>query len=55
MMLKMKCESSGACSFGQEVVLKLHFKNLFCDAVTYLCSQSELFERCRGPPRDNYC
>jgi hypothetical protein len=36
MMLHIKYESSGPCSFRQEDFLKLHFKNLFFDPVTYL-------------------
>ena len=35
MTLYIKYESSGPCSFSQEDVWKLHFKNLFIDHVTY--------------------
>ena len=45
MLLYTKYESSGSCSFRQEDFLKLHFKNLFFDPVTYLCNQSEPFEQ----------
>jgi len=47
MMLYTKYESSGPCSFRQEDFLKLHFENLLFDPVTYICSQSELFEQFR--------
>ena len=46
MMLYTKYESSGPCSFRQDVS-KLHFENLFFDPVTYLCNQSEPFEQIR--------
>jgi len=52
MMLYTKYESSGPCSFREDF-LKLHFKNLFIDPVTYLCIQSEPFEQfwtTQGPP-----
>jgi len=45
MMLYIKYESSGPCSFRQENFEKLHFENLILDHVTYLCNQSEPFER----------
>jgi len=45
MMLYTKYENSGHCSFRQEDFLKLHFKNLLFDPVTYLCNQSEPFEQ----------
>ena len=47
MMLYTKYESSRpcTCSFRQEDFLKLHFKNLFFDPVTYLSNQSEPFEQ----------
>ena len=44
MMLYIKYESSGPCSFRQEDFLKLHFENLMFDPVIYLCNQSEPFE-----------
>jgi len=51
MMLYTKYESSGHCSFRQEYFFKLHFENLLFDPVTYLCNQSEPFDR--GPPREH--
>jgi len=45
MMLYTKYESSGPCSFGQQDFLILHFENIFCDPVTYLCNQLERFEQ----------
>jgi len=44
MMLYIKYESSGPCSFRQEEFRKLHFENLIFDPVTYFCNQSEPFE-----------
>jgi len=44
MMLYIKYESTGSCSFRQDF-LKFHFKNLFIDPVTYLCNQLEQFEQ----------
>jgi len=56
MMLYTKYESSGPCSFRQEDCLKLHFKNLFFDPVTYIGNQSGPFEQFgRGLPRDSSC
>jgi len=55
MMLYIKYESTGPCSFGQEDFWKLHFENLFFNPVTYLCNQLERFEQLRGPPRDHFC
>jgi len=43
MMLYIKYESSGPCSFRQEDFFKLYFENLIFDPVTYLCNQSEPF------------
>ena len=45
MMLYTKYESSEPCSFRKEDFLTLHFKILFIDPVTYLCNQSEPFEK----------
>jgi len=45
MMLDIKYESSGPCSFRQEDFCKLHFENLFFDPVTYYCNQLEPFEQ----------
>jgi len=45
MMLYIKYESSGPCGFRQEDFLQLHFENLFFNPVTYLCHQSEPFEK----------
>ena len=39
MMLYIKYESTGPCSFRQEDFWKFHFKNLFIDPMTYLCNQ----------------
>jgi len=44
MMLYIKYESSGPCSFTQEDFKKFHFKNLFIDPVTYLGNQLERFK-----------
>ena len=45
MMLYIKYESSGPCSFKQEDFWKLHFENVFFYPVTYLCNQLEQFEQ----------
>ena len=45
MMLYTKYESSRPCRSRQEDFLKVAFKNLFFDPVTYLCAQSEPFEQ----------
>jgi len=45
MMLYIKYESCGPCSFRQEDVWKLHFENLMFDPVTYLCNQVERYEQ----------
>ena len=45
MMLYIKYESTGPCTFRQEDFWKLHFENLYFDPVTYLCNQSEPFEQ----------
>ena len=45
MMLYIKYESTGPCSFRQEDFLKFLKKNLFIDPVTYLCNQLERFEQ----------
>ena len=45
MMLYIKYESSGHCSFKQGDFWKLHFENLIFDPVTYLCNQSEPLEQ----------
>jgi len=52
MMLYTKYESSGPCSFRPDDFGKLHFKNLFCDSVTYLVSQNHLNNCGRGPLDD---
>ena len=44
-MLYIKYESNGPCSFRQEDFWKFHFKNQFIDPVTYLCNQLEQFEQ----------
>ena len=44
MMLYIKYESYGPCSFRQKDFWKLHFENFF-DPVTYLCNQLERFEQ----------
>jgi len=43
MILYTKYESSEPSSFKQEDFLKLHFKNIFIDPVTYLLNQSKPF------------
>jgi len=45
MMIYIKYESAGPCSFRQEDFWKFHFKNLFIDPVSYLCNQLEWFEQ----------
>jgi len=44
MMLYTKFESSGPCSFRQDLK-NMPIEDLFFDPVTYLSNQSELFEQ----------
>jgi len=56
MMLYTKYESSGPCSFRQEIFWKLHFENLLLTPwPTYATNQNHLNNFGRGPPRDHSC
>jgi len=56
MMLYIKYESSGHCTFRQEDFLKLQFENLiFYPRPTYATNQNHLNNFGSGPPRDHSC